>query len=59
MVRCDASSNTKTQLATELLARAKALTASDDADFALSFEGGMPPRLLWRGALREPKEISA
>ncbi len=38
------------RLSKELRARALALAASDDGDFALGFDGGMPPRLLWRGA---------
>ena len=38
------------RLASELLARAKALAAAPDADFALHFEGGMPPRISWGGA---------
>ncbi|TPE65055.1 helicase [Sandaracinobacter neustonicus] len=38
------------RLASELIARAKALAAAPDGEFALSFEGGMPPRLIWRGA---------
>ena len=38
------------RLTSELLARAKALAAAPDGEFALDFEGGMPPRLTWRGA---------
>ena len=34
----------------ELARRAVALATSDDEDFALAFDGGMPPRLLWKGA---------
>ena len=34
----------------ELARRAVALAESDDAAFALAFDGGMPPRLLWNGA---------
>ena len=37
-------------LGRELAARARALAAADDAEFALQFTGEMPPRLLWRGA---------
>jgi ATP-dependent RNA helicase SUPV3L1/SUV3 len=37
------------RLSSELAARARALSQAPDADFALSFEGGMPPRLTWRG----------
>ncbi len=38
------------RLATELAARARALAADADAAFALQFDGGMPPRVTWRGA---------
>ncbi|WP_419816769.1 helicase-related protein [Glacieibacterium sp.] len=34
----------------ELARRAEALIASDDTAFAMAFDGGMPPRLLWNGA---------
>ena len=48
------------RLATELAARARSLAAAADADFALQFDGGMPPRLLWAGnrvaALRRGKD---
>ncbi len=48
------------RLAEELARRAKALAAAEDADFALDFDGGMPPRLLWCGtrvaALRPGKD---
>ncbi len=48
------------RLSKELRARASALATSEDADFALGFDGGMPPRLLWRdarvGALRRGKD---
>lgn len=38
------------RLARELARRAAALRAAPDAEFALGFDGAMPPRLLWRGA---------
>ena len=38
------------RLASELAARAKALAAAPDGEFALDFEGGMPPRIVWREA---------
>jgi ATP-dependent RNA helicase SUPV3L1/SUV3 len=38
------------RLASELAARARALVAAPDTEFALAFQGGMPPRLTWRGA---------
>jgi len=38
------------RLASELAARAAALAAAPDSDLSLAFEGGMPPRLAWRGA---------
>ena len=48
------------RLHAELQARAKALAAAADAEFALAFEGRMPPRLTWRGervaALRRGKD---
>jgi ATP-dependent RNA helicase SUPV3L1/SUV3 len=48
------------RLASELAARARALAAAPDSAFALSFEGGMPPRLTWAGqrvaALRRGKD---
>lgn len=48
------------RLTTELAARARALSAAPDGDFALEFDGGMPPRLLWAGnrvaALRRGKD---
>ncbi len=48
------------RLSSELRARAAALAASLDGDFALAFEGGMPPRLTWKGnrvaALRRGKD---
>jgi ATP-dependent RNA helicase SUPV3L1/SUV3 len=37
------------RLARELARRAAALAADEDSAFALAFDGGMPPRLLWRG----------
>jgi ATP-dependent RNA helicase SUPV3L1/SUV3 len=37
------------RLAHELGLRARALAAAPDAEFALAFEGGMPPRLTWLG----------
>ncbi len=37
-------------LSREYRTRAAALAAAPDADFALQFDGGMPPRLLWQGA---------
>jgi ATP-dependent RNA helicase SUPV3L1/SUV3 len=48
------------RLATELATRARALAAAPDGDFALQFDGGMPPRLMWAGnrvaALRRGKD---
>jgi hypothetical protein len=48
------------RLASELAARARALAAAPDAEFVLSFEGGMPPRISWQGervaALRRGKD---
>lgn len=48
------------RLATELATRARALLDAPDADFALQFEGGMPPRLTWQGnrvaALRKGRD---
>lgn len=38
------------RLASELAARAAALAAAPDPELALAFEGGLPPRLAWRGA---------
>jgi ATP-dependent RNA helicase SUPV3L1/SUV3 len=38
------------RLARELARRATLLAADADEAFALAFDGGMPPRLLWRGA---------
>ncbi len=38
------------RLARELARRAAALRAAPDSDFALGFDGAMPPRLLWQGA---------
>ncbi len=38
------------RLTGELARRAKLLAESDDEAFALVFDGGMPPRLLWTGA---------
>ncbi|QMW23369.1 helicase-related protein [Sandaracinobacteroides saxicola] len=38
------------RLAREYATRAAALAGATDSDFALGFDGGMPPRLLWRGA---------
>lgn len=37
-------------LVRELAARAKQLAESGDKDFALDFNGDLPPRLTWRGA---------
>jgi ATP-dependent RNA helicase SUPV3L1/SUV3 len=37
------------RLSRELARRAAALAADADDAFALAFDGGMPPRLLWRG----------
>jgi ATP-dependent RNA helicase SUPV3L1/SUV3 len=37
------------RLASELALRARALGVAPDAEFALAFEGGMPPRLTWKG----------
>ncbi|WP_199555794.1 helicase-related protein [Sandaracinobacteroides hominis] len=37
------------RLSSELSARARALAAAADTEFALDFEGGMPPRITWRG----------
>lgn len=37
-------------LATEYQRRARALAADADDGFALMFDGGMPPRILWRGS---------
>jgi ATP-dependent RNA helicase SUPV3L1/SUV3 len=37
-------------LSRELSARARQLAAAPDADFALDFDGGLPPRLSWNGA---------
>ena len=34
----------------ELARRAVALADSADSDFSMAFDGGMPPRLLWKGA---------
>ena len=48
------------RLTTELATRARTLAAAPDGDFALEFDGGMPPRLLWGGnrvaALRRGKD---
>ena len=38
------------RLGTELARRAAALAAGADGDFALGFDGGMPPRITWNGA---------
>ncbi len=38
------------RLSSELARRAAALAAAPDPDLALAFDGGMPPRLTWRGA---------
>ena len=37
-------------LPTEFARRAAALVAGADSDFALQFDGGLPPRVLWNGA---------
>ena len=37
-------------LVRELAARARQLAAAPDADFALDFDGSLPPRLFWKGA---------
>lgn len=37
-------------LARELVQRTRRLAEAPDADFALSFDGAMPPRLTWQGA---------
>jgi len=48
------------RLSTELRLRASTLAAAPDSEFALAFEGGMPPRLTWKGnrvaALRRGKD---
>ncbi len=48
------------RLVHELGIRARALAAAPDGEFALAFQGGMPPRLTWRGdrvaALRRGKD---
>ncbi|MGL6043859.1 MAG: helicase-related protein [Sandaracinobacteroides sp.] len=48
------------RLSAELSARARALAAAADAEIVLDFQGGMPPRLAWRGervaALRRGKD---
>jgi ATP-dependent RNA helicase SUPV3L1/SUV3 len=37
-------------LARELAARSRLLATAPDTEFALDFDGGLPPRLIWNGA---------